>query len=62
MRLKSRPASFDRLTVVRIFLLFRTTAHPQSTALTRIFYANRDKLRDPDQLQAGQKLTIPPES
>jgi LysM repeat protein len=27
----------------------------------RIFYANRDKLRDPDQLQAGQKLTIPPE-
>jgi len=28
----------------------------------RIFYANRDKLRDPDQLQAGQKLTIPPET
>jgi len=28
----------------------------------RIFYANRDKLRDPDQIQAGQKLTIPPES
>jgi nucleoid-associated protein YgaU len=28
----------------------------------RIFYANRDKLRDPDQLQVGQKLTIPPES
>lgn len=25
----------------------------------RIFYANRDKLRDPDQIQVGQKLTIP---
>ena len=28
----------------------------------RIFYANRDKLRDPDQIQVGQKLSIPPES
>ena len=28
----------------------------------RIFYANRDKLRDPDQLKVGQQLTIPPES
>jgi LysM repeat protein len=28
----------------------------------RIFYANRDKLRDPDQIQVGQKLTIPPEN
>jgi len=28
----------------------------------RIFYANRDKLRDPDHIQAGQKLTIPPET
>lgn len=28
----------------------------------RIFYANRDKLRDPDLIQVGQKLTIPPES
>jgi LysM repeat protein len=27
----------------------------------RIFYANRDKLRDPDKLQVGQKLNIPPE-
>jgi LysM repeat protein len=27
----------------------------------RIFYANRDVLRDPDRIQAGQKLTIPPE-
>jgi nucleoid-associated protein YgaU len=25
----------------------------------RIFYANRDKLKDPDKLQAGQQLTIP---
>jgi nucleoid-associated protein YgaU len=28
----------------------------------RIFYANRDKLRDPDHIQVGQKLVIPPES
>jgi LysM repeat protein len=27
----------------------------------RIFYANRDKLRDPDSIQAGQKLIIPPD-
>jgi LysM repeat protein len=25
----------------------------------RIFYANRDQLRDPDKIQIGQKLTIP---
>jgi nucleoid-associated protein YgaU len=28
----------------------------------RIFYANRDKLRDPDKIQIGQKLIIPSES
>lgn len=28
----------------------------------RIFYANRDKLSDPDQIQVGQQLVIPPES
>ena len=28
----------------------------------RIFYANVDKLRDPDKIQVGQKLIIPPES
>jgi LysM repeat protein len=28
----------------------------------RIYYANRDKLRDPDRIQVGQKLTIPPEN
>lgn len=28
----------------------------------RIFYANRDQLRDPDQIKIGQKLIIPPES
>jgi nucleoid-associated protein YgaU len=27
----------------------------------RIFYANQDKLRDPDKIQVGQELTIPPE-
>jgi len=27
----------------------------------RIFYANRDKLNDPDMIQVGQKLTIPPD-
>jgi LysM repeat protein len=28
----------------------------------RIFYANRDKLRDPDKIQVGQQLTIPPQN
>ena len=27
----------------------------------RIFYANRDKLKDPDKIQVGQKLVIPPD-
>lgn len=27
----------------------------------RIFYANRDKLKDPDLIQVGQKLAIPPD-
>jgi nucleoid-associated protein YgaU len=27
----------------------------------RIFYANRDTLRDPDRIQVGQKLVIPPD-
>jgi LysM repeat protein len=26
----------------------------------RIFYANRDKLKDPDKIQVGQQLVIPP--
>ncbi len=28
----------------------------------RIFYANRDKLKDPDKIQAGQQLTVPAKS
>ena len=28
----------------------------------RIFYANRDKLHDPDKIQVGQELTIPPDA
>ena len=28
----------------------------------RIFYANRDKLRDPDKIQIGQELVIPPDT
>jgi LysM repeat protein len=28
----------------------------------RIFYANRDKLRDPNKIQAGQQLIIPPDT
>ena len=28
----------------------------------RIFYANRDKLNDPDRIQAGQQLVIPPDT
>jgi len=27
----------------------------------RIFYANRDKLKDPDMIQVGQQLAIPPD-
>ena len=27
----------------------------------RIFYANRDKLSDPDKIQVGQQLVIPPD-
>jgi hypothetical protein len=27
----------------------------------RIFYANREQLRDPDKIQVGQKLVIPPD-
>jgi LysM repeat protein len=27
----------------------------------RIFYANRDKLKDPDKIQIGQQLMIPPD-
>jgi len=29
------------------------------TEYMRIFYANRDKLNDPDKIQVGQQLTIP---
>jgi len=32
-----------------------------STEYMRIFYANRDKLNDPDKIQVGQQLVIPPE-
>ena len=32
-----------------------------SNEYMRIFYANRDKLRDPDMIQVGQKLVIPPD-
>lgn len=28
----------------------------------RIFYANRDKLHDPNKIQVGQELTIPPDT
>ena len=28
----------------------------------RIFYANRDKLKDPDKIQVGQLLVIPPDT
>jgi nucleoid-associated protein YgaU len=27
----------------------------------RIFYANRDKLKDPDKIQVGQQLVVPPD-
>jgi nucleoid-associated protein YgaU len=31
-----------------------------SNEYMRIFYANRETLKDPDKIQVGQKLTIPP--
>ena len=31
-----------------------------SSQYRRIFEANRDKLKDPDNIQVGQQLTIPP--
>lgn len=31
-----------------------------SSEYMRIFYANREKLRDPEKIQVGQQLTIPP--
>ncbi len=33
-----------------------------SNEYMRIFYANRDKLKDPDKIQVGQQLTIPAEN
>ena len=33
-----------------------------ATEYMRIFYANRDKLRDPDKIQVGQQLVIPPDT
>ena len=32
-----------------------------SSEYMRIFYANRDKLNDPDKIQVGQQLVIPPD-
>ena len=32
-----------------------------SNEYMRIFYANRDKLNDPDKIQVGQQLVIPPD-
>jgi nucleoid-associated protein YgaU len=32
-----------------------------SNEYMRIFYANRDKLHDPDRIQVGQQLIIPPD-
>ncbi|MGB7923020.1 MAG: LysM peptidoglycan-binding domain-containing protein [Pyrinomonadaceae bacterium] len=32
-----------------------------SNEYMRIFYANRGELRDPDKIQVGQQLTIPPD-
>ena len=33
-----------------------------SNEYMRIFYANRDKLKDPDKIQVGQELSIPAEN
>ncbi|HKE03054.1 MAG TPA: LysM peptidoglycan-binding domain-containing protein [Blastocatellia bacterium] len=44
-------------TLTRISLQFYGSANEYM----RIFYANRDKLSDPDRIQVGQQLIIPPE-
>ena len=44
-------------TLTRISLQFYGSANEYM----RIFYANRDKLSDPDRIQVGQQLVIPPE-
>jgi hypothetical protein len=33
----------------------------EASEYMRIFYANRDKINDPDKIQIGQKLIIPPD-
>ena len=43
-------------TLTRISLQFYGSANEYM----RIFYANRDKLSDPDRIQVGQQLIIPP--
>ena len=35
--------------------------YKDSNEYMRIFYANRDKLKDPDKIQVGQVLSIPPD-
>ncbi len=35
--------------------------YSDSDEYMRIFYANRDQLNDPDKIQVGQKLVIPPD-
>src|SRR5262247_2447930 len=44
-------------TLSKISLLFYGSANEYM----RIFYANRDKLSDPDKIQTGQQLVIPPD-
>src|SRR5262245_18455734 len=36
-------------------------SYGSSNEYKRIFYANRDKLSDPDKIQVGQQLNIPPD-
>src|SRR5262245_14657446 len=44
-------------TLSKISMLF----YGSGNEYMRIFYANRDKLTDPDRIQAGQQLIIPPD-
>ena len=37
------------------------TFYGDANEYMRIFYANRDKLRDPDHIQVDQQLVIPPD-
>ena len=58
------PAPSDRRYTVKAgdtLAKIAQTFYGESSEYMRIFYANRDQLRDPDVITAGQTLVIPDE-